>query len=517
MTAKCSVQRRNRRRLSGRARPLVGLALVAFALLGAPAPGVAGQPAPRPEPTELWRQFPLDAEPSEPVGRAEAGPMSSAPTPTTDSTPAAEERSLSLSMVQIAAIVAATALVLLLLAGALAYSASGSLAFAIRRRERRLARPFRDFVDARRTDASDGRPVGTVTAAFRPAKRRAEATLHAVRVAAVDACARIGSEVGRLKRQSSVRIMPSNERPTAIEGVGTLGDRIEDYIPGGESKTGTNAAREVPKLEPDRHRAPPSSLADDELEILKAKLGKPTAPAGDERINEAETLKAKLRDDAARKKGATTAPNLLKRKLAERRAPEKAVARAAADAASSSGKPEPTETPGNEVATSSGLGTRGAASAVRQEERAARRTPLPPNGPAATSRRAEAAGPLGLVPSPSRTSDRPVLEEPLQPEEPLGIKCRILWWRGYIGSMFYALARTPGGQEYVIAESPHFRWSKSHAPPKDPPAAEAHRSLVEALEREGWSVAGTGEHWFMLELERRQARRRPGSRGGQTG
>jgi hypothetical protein len=410
-------------------------------------------------------------------------------------------------MVQIGVIVATTALVLLLLAGVLVYSARGSLGFAIRREERRQARPFRDFVRGRRTDRSAGLPDGTVTAPLRPAKHKAEATLHAVAVAAVNAYARIGSEGGRLKRHASVRIMPSNERPTAIKGVGNLGVRSEEDIAGG--KTRTNAAPEIPKAESDRHRAPPRSLADDELEILKTKLGKPAALAGDERVNEVETLKAKLREDAARKKGATTAPNLLKRKLEERRIPQKAGARAAADVESPSGKPEPPKKPGNDVPEPSGLGTRGAGSAVPQEERAARRTPLPPNGPAARSGRAEAAAPLGLVPSPSPKSDRPVLEEPLQPEEPLGIKCRILWWRGYIGSMFYALARTPGGEEYIVAESPHFRWSKSHAPPNDSPAVEAHRSLVEALEREGWSVAGTGEHWFMLELEHRQARRRP--------
>ena len=515
MTAKFPVQRRNRRRLSGRTRPLVGLALVAFALLGAPTPGAAGQPAPRPEPTELWQQFPLDAEPSEPVGRAEAEPMSSEPAPTTGSSPA-EARSLSLSMVQIAALVAATALVLLLLTGALAYSANGSLGYAIRRRERRLAQSFRDFVDARRADRSPRRPLETVTAALRPAKRRAEATLHAVGVAAKDARARLGSEVGRLKGQSRARITPSNERPLATDGVGTLGDRIEPYIAGGDSKTRANAAPEVTKAEADRHRAPPNSPADDELEILKAKLGKPAEAAGDERVNEVENLKAKLRDVAAWKKGATTAP-MLKRKLAERRGPKKAVARAPADVAQPSGKPDPPGTPGNDVAAPGGLGTGVAGSAVPQEERVARATPLPPNAAAAASRLAEVAPPLELVPSPSRTSERPALEQPLELEEAPGTDCRILWWRGYLRSLFYAVARTPGGQEYVIAESPHFHWSKSEAPPNDSPAVEAHRSLVEALERSGWSVAGTGKHWFILKLERRQARRRPESQGGQTG
>ena len=490
--------------------------VVVLAILGTPAPGVAAQAAPRPGPTELWRQFPLDTQGSDPVRRRENGPTSSAPAPPTGST-AAEARSLSLSMIQIAAIVAATALVLLLLARALPYSANDAAGFASRRRERPLARSFRNFVDARRADRSAGRPLGTVTAALRPAKRRAEATLRAVGVGAIDACARIGSEVGRVKRQSIVRFRPSNERSTAIKGVGTLGDRIQEYTAGGESKIRTTAAPEVPRAEPDRRRTPPSSLADDEFEILKAKLGKPAAPASDDRVNEVETLRAKLRDEAARKKGATSAPNLLKRKLAERRAPEKAVARTAADVASPSGKQEPPETPGNEDATSGGLGRRGAASAVPQAERAARPKPLPPNAPAAPSRRAEAAAPLGLVPSQSRTLKRPVFELPLQPEKALETKCRILWRRGYLRSLFYAVARTPRGQEYVIAESPQFRWSKSHAPPNDSPAVEAHRSLVEALERDGWSVAGTGDDWFMLELDRQQARRRPRLRGGKTG
>ena len=77
-----SVQRRDHRCLSRRVRPHEGLALVVLTLLVVPAPGALAQTAPRQEPTELWRQFPLDTERSTPQAPAERDPAppSSAPT-----------------------------------------------------------------------------------------------------------------------------------------------------------------------------------------------------------------------------------------------------------------------------------------------------------------------------------------------------------------------------------------------------------------------------------------------------
>jgi hypothetical protein len=291
MTAKCPAQRRNGRRLSGRARPLVGLALMAFALLGAPAPVAAAQPAPRSEPTELWRQFPLNAGPSQPVGRSEAQPRSSA---TATGSTAAGARSLSFSAVQIGAIVATTALVLLLLAGALAHSANGSLGFAIRRRERGLARPFRDFVDTRRADPSAGQQFA-IRRWVRRQRKRGAGEVHAMRATAADFSARIASEVGALK----VKLHPlsvSTDNESRVIEVGPLERRLEMYSARRQSdRTVDDESESLEAI--NAHRSPPASdnsSAQVEVETLREKLAVQQTKTDGPHRDDLQALKDKL-------------------------------------------------------------------------------------------------------------------------------------------------------------------------------------------------------------------------------
>jgi hypothetical protein len=261
-----------------------------FALLGPSAPVGAAEPAQRPEPTELWRQFPLNADPSQPVDRSEAQPRPSVTTPATGST-AAEARSL--SKVQIGAIVAATALVLLLLAGALAYSANGSLVFAIRRRERGMARPFREFVDARRADPSAGRQFA-IRRWVRRQRKRAAGEVHAMRATAAD-FARIASEVGALKVKLHPLSVWTDNESTAIE-VGPLERRLEMYSARGQSdRTVRDESESVEAINP--HPSPPerdNSSAQVEVETLKEKLAVQQAKTDGPPRDDLQALKNKL-------------------------------------------------------------------------------------------------------------------------------------------------------------------------------------------------------------------------------
>ena len=102
-------------------------------------------------------------------------------------------------------------------------------------------------------------------------------------------------------------------------------------------------------------------------------------------------------------------------------------------------------------------------------------------------------------------------EQLLSLEHHRASKCQIVWSRGYLKSLFRAVARTASGDVSVIAESPRFRWNKADPPQQTTQAVQAHRVLLEVLERDGWSVARRGEHWYALELERQKRRLRGAS------
>lgn len=80
-------------------------------------------------------------------------------------------------------------------------------------------------------------------------------------------------------------------------------------------------------------------------------------------------------------------------------------------------------------------------------------------------------------------------------------ECEVGWWRGYVKSAFFAFETSSTGSERTIAWSPYFRWRKRDVPRETPEAAAALRSLVESLEREGWTVAGRHEEWFRVKFK----------------
>lgn len=411
---------------------MAGLLLIALALLAVSAPAAAAEAPPRPRPTPLWQQFPLDPQPSAPAG-AESAPASSARVPSVGSN-TDEGAGRSLSTVQIAAIVLAIAVVLMLTTAGLSYAAYGPFAAAAKRRLRPRALP--EFVGAFRPGPAVGRPVRTMTHAARRATQTVDARVHAVRAAAAGLYGRIAPQAGE----------------ATLSDEGGFLKRLDAHLHRANGKR--RPARESEDTVPPPSAIPDRSLADDELEVLKAKLGKRVVPA-EERPDDVETLKAKL--ESATKEVAS-----LKAKLENNAEP-------ATNSSAASLDVEMRE--------------------VDMDRQGV--NPASPASPRSTAPRLRQGATLRAA--------------AVSLERPMPIKCRITWWRGYVNSVFYAIARTAAGDEQVIAESPHFRWHKAEPPPQNAKALEAHRSLLELLERDGWSVAGTGDDWFAHELERRQA------------
>lgn len=112
------------------------------------------------------------------------------------------------------------------------------------------------------------------------------------------------------------------------------------------------------------------------------------------------------------------------------------------------------------------------------------------------------------APPPHRKPAGPVEEAPpLHVPAPLGgdwEECEIDWWRGYVKSDFYALAVGPGGESYVAARSPTFRWLRREPPPEESRGAEPHARLVAHLVAEGWEPVGSRFAWYKTRLRRRR-------------
>lgn len=500
--------------------------LVTLAVSGIAASAAGAEATPRPEPTELWRNFPLEAAQNRnAVERARTGSAASAPEPPRSTTTGEARDRSSRPILQIALGILAGALVFLAVMGILVFVGQGQRESGIRRGTRRREWSFRDFVDGASPDASGRRLGAALPSAFRRTKRRAKADVHALGDAASALSERVVADLGALKAQVGARIAGSHEEPTAVAN--PRPPRLDDDPGAPKEKTATQPSPTA-NLAGDPRGDSERTPSDDELEILKAKLGKPAAPpVGDDQVD-IERLKAKLARDTGVEETADT--SLLKTKLAKPQAAGEPRARKATDVVPSKAKLEledgsserrpeaasktdPKEAahrlPGEQRAEEPGPAETMSAASHRFGRHRGRQSS---NGTNATTR----LTPLAPVERATTRSGRP--RQPVAPEPPLArgrtaaARCRIVWWRGYFKSAFYAVVRTPSGDERVLAESPHFRWSKSDPPPNAPPAVEAHRSLVEALQRDGWSVAGAGEHWFTLELE---CRRRPARAEGE--
>jgi hypothetical protein len=79
--------------------------------------------------------------------------------------------------------------------------------------------------------------------------------------------------------------------------------------------------------------------------------------------------------------------------------------------------------------------------------------------------------------------------------------CRIVLWRGYLTSAFYARATDDPAGEPIGESSTPFRWRRA-AVPDTPEARSAHREVVSRLEENGWTPTGRGAEWYATDLAR---------------
>jgi hypothetical protein len=77
-----------------------------------------------------------------------------------------------------------------------------------------------------------------------------------------------------------------------------------------------------------------------------------------------------------------------------------------------------------------------------------------------------------------------------------GETCEILWWRGLVGSEFYARASSANGAPFEAGRSKLFEWHRRGAPPETDEIVAAHSALVHELVRAGWEPVGRGEAWY---------------------
>jgi hypothetical protein len=259
---------------SPRGRVRLALVVVTLALVGSAAPPAGAQNSPRPDARNVWRQFPLETAHADRVRESE--PSEPAPPPPITTERAASERG-SLSTPQITAVAVAIALVLAALTGALVYMSPSLSGYGRRRRDNRAERSFRDLLDVSRSEVN-----GALPAAFRRGKERARSVGAAT--------ARVYGRLGADAAQPRARLVTA----------------------GPAGATDRAAAGLAMSTEPGQPRRQPKSLVDDQLEILKAKLGK----ASDEEV---EGLKAKLGAAPAQK---ATAPLRDARRKRQREAPQ---------------------------------------------------------------------------------------------------------------------------------------------------------------------------------------------------
>jgi hypothetical protein len=305
----------------------VALVLVAVALLAAPTPEAVAQ-APRPEPRELWRQFPLESGRSNPPARAERESTPEVSLPTRGGTPG-EETDRSVRTVRTAAIVLAMALVLMLTTGVLAYAAHGQFEFGASRRRRRLARSFRESLEAPPVaappHAETERPERGEQHAKRMVRRPGRPRRRAKRAAAARAVASITSEVDALRAKLDVDAAPKKSEGPTQDRIERLRERLNMYFGSAKNVGTANDEVESLKAKLDVHRAPAKSesIPHDERERLKEKLGAQPAYAETASYDERQTLKEKLGKEAAAPKGVSTTQEeleTLKAKLAKQAA-----------------------------------------------------------------------------------------------------------------------------------------------------------------------------------------------------
>ena len=300
-------------------RRVVGTMVVALFCVAAPAGAHA---APRPDPAPVWRNFPLQVQPSSSGNSAERPPTSRASSQTR-AREVQEGRGDSVVTIQLAAIVLAVALVLVTI-----------MAF------------FSTQVEIFRADGTRQTGVEAARDALQRAMTRVAPVSEAASAVGARARERIASAGAALKERHHARVdaKRAEPEPGAVQAAGsesppddaegsevpglaatlealataraaadvaTLKDRVDVYLESVTSEGRDDAELDGMEAKADGPSERSSTDADDELEVLRAKLQKPTAAVDDSGRDEVEKLKAKL----AGRSGGTAGSDELKRKL----------------------------------------------------------------------------------------------------------------------------------------------------------------------------------------------------------
>jgi hypothetical protein len=87
-----------------------------------------------------------------------------------------------------------------------------------------------------------------------------------------------------------------------------------------------------------------------------------------------------------------------------------------------------------------------------------------------------------------------------RPQTVTAESCGIELWRGYVKCQLYAASLDRTRASAAFAWSPFFRLRDEDSPTEK--AAEALKTLVDRLERDGWTVVSAGARWYQLRLNR---------------
>jgi hypothetical protein len=123
--------------------------------------------------------------------------------------------------------------------------------------------------------------------------------------------------------------------------------------------------------------------------------------------------------------------------------------------------------------------------------------------PGPTTRATALPAPAQLEPEPKPHPEHRGAKPEAAGERPQTVtaeSCEIELWRGYVKCRFYAASLDRPHAAAAFALSPFFRLPDEETPTEK--AAEALTTLVERLERDGWTVGSAGARWYQLRLNR---------------
>jgi hypothetical protein len=123
--------------------------------------------------------------------------------------------------------------------------------------------------------------------------------------------------------------------------------------------------------------------------------------------------------------------------------------------------------------------------------------------PGATNRATALPAPVQLEPEPRLHPEHRGAKPEAAGERPQTVtaeSCEIQLWRGYVKCQLYAASLDRPRAAAAFAFSPFFRLRDEDTPTEN--AAEALKTLVDRLERDGWTVVSAGARWYQLRLNR---------------